>query len=396
MKEKYFSRDIEPFLKKALNQFPVVLITGPRQAGKSTLLKHFLSHYTYVTLDDPTLRALAISDPALFLSMHPTPLIIDEVQYAPTLLSFIKMKVDADRQNYGQYVLTGSQIFQLMAGVSETLAGRIALFHLYPLSWQEIEHIPGQRAVAKQDAKVTEQMITGFYPEFFKTPSLDPHLWFGSYVSTYLERDVRNIKAITNLSRFQTFLGLLASRVGNILNIAEVAKECGISQPTAKDWLTILQATYVIYLLKPYFNNHGKRLVKSPKLYFVDTGILCYLLGIDSVERFLKVQERGAIFENMVVMEALKRISNSGIPLELYFYRTVNGLEVDLIEKGAGVMRPFEIKFSKTIDMKMATSLQHFLNDFPDSKGKILSLRETPLPLKENISAIHWSDLAIS
>lgn len=282
----YYSRILGKLIIAALKQFPVCLITGARQAGKSTLLKNILSGFNYVTLDDPLMRMLAIDDPELFLSKNSFPLIIDEIQYAPGLLSYLKMRIDENRHAYGQYVLTGSQIFQLMKGVSESLAGRIAIFNLYPFSWKEVQEIFDHQNI--DDKTCAKQIIQGFYPEFFVNPSLDKNLWFGSYLSTYIERDVRNIKTITDLGRFQTFIALLAARAGKLLNISEVAKECGITQPTAKDWLSILESTYIIYILKPYHNNLSKRLVKSPKIYFTDTGLLCYLLGIDSEERFFK------------------------------------------------------------------------------------------------------------
>ena len=272
----YFARKMEKSLLEALAQFPVCLITGPRQAGKSTLLQKALKEFNYVTLDDPIMRALANDDPELFLSKNQVPLIIDEIQYAPELLSYLKIRVDAKRSTYGQYVLTGSQTFQLMKGVSESLAGRIAIFNLYPFSWEEVWEVPDHQKIDEQAC--AGQILQGFYPEVVTHPALDKNLWFGSYLSTYIERDVRNIKSITDLGRFQTFVGLLAARAGKLLNLSEISKECGITHPTAKDWISILESTYIIYLLKPYHNNLSKRLIKSPKLYFTDTGLLCYLL----------------------------------------------------------------------------------------------------------------------
>ncbi len=390
----YIPRKIEKFFLEALKQFPVCLITGPRQAGKSTMLRHTLKNYRYVTLDDPQMRKMAIEDPKLFLSTFAAPLIIDEIQYAPELLSYIKMQVDQDRHNYGQYVLTGSQIFQLMKGVSESLAGRVAIFHLYPLSWEEIGQIPSQEALIYNDNHCAKQIIQGFYPEFFITPNLDKYFWYSSYLSTYIERDVRNIKSITDLGRFQIFIGLLAARAGKLLNLSEVAKECGITQPTARDWLSILESTYIISLLKPYHNNLSKRLVKSPKLYFVDTGLLCYLLGIDTEERFFKSMERGPVFENMVVMECKKRLSYRKSNAGCYFYRTASGVEVDLlVEYGDGI-DAYEIKCSKTLSRDMAQPLALFQKEHPIKSGKILSLQEETIPLISGIEGGHWSKMA--
>ncbi|NGX61140.1 MAG: hypothetical protein K940chlam9_00621 [Chlamydiae bacterium] len=386
----YYHRKLEPLLFQSLKQFPVSLITGPRQAGKSTLLKQCLPNYQYVTLDDPALRALALEDPELFLSTHPDPLILDEIQYAPNLLPYIKMRVDVDRGRYGRYVLTGSQSFQLMQGVSETLAGRVAIFHLYPFTWDEVEAVPSHAQEAHDELKLSKRIIEGFYPEFFSNPEINWNLWSSSYVTTYLERDVRNIKAISDLARFQTFINLLAVRAGSLLNLSEVAKECGISQPTAKDWLSILQATYVIYLLRPYHSNKTKRMVKSPKLYFIDTGLLCYLLGIDTPERFLKASERGHIFENLVVVDFLKSQAYSMQKQELFFYRTQAGMEIDLLVDSGRELHGYEIKFTKTPNRRMGEQLAIFQKTHPSAKLKLLCLREPPLPLNEGIEATHF------
>jgi len=386
-KNMYIHRAIEKLLKEALEQFPVCLITGPRQAGKSTLLQNYLKEIPYVTLDDPIHRAMANQDPELFLSSFPAPVIIDEIQYAPDLLSYIKIRVDENRRKMGQYILTGSQIFQLMKGVSESLAGRIAIFQLYPLSWSEIDH---QQI---SDHTLAKQTVQGFYPEFFAEPHLNWNLWYGSYLSTYIERDVRNIKSITDLGRFQTFISLLATRAGQLLNLSEIAGQCGISQPTAKDWVTILEATYIIRILQPFHNNLSKRLVKSPKIFFVDTGLLCYLLGVDTEERFFRVAEKGHIFENMVVMEAIKRLSHKMERAQVYFYRTSSDVEVDLIiDRGNGI-EAYEIKLAKTLHREMAHPLSLFIKDHKVVKASILSLQEKKVLLAEGIWAEHWSNL---
>lgn len=389
----YYLRAIENRLKNALKQFPVCLVTGPRQAGKSTLLQNLMPDYKYVTLDDPLNRQLAIDDPALFLSQYSTPIILDEVQNAPGLFPYIKMKVDQNRRVAGQFILTGSQSFQLMEGVNESLAGRVALFHLYPFTWSEIEGIPGYKLASKDDQKCIGQILKGFYPEFFKTENLDSHLWHGSYITTYIERDIRNIRSISDLGRFQTFIGLLATRAGKLLNLSEVAKECGISQPTAKDWVSILESAYIIYLLKPYHANLSKRLVKSPKLYFIDTGILCYLLGIDSPDRFMRSTEREAIFENMVIMEYIKKLNSQPSPYKVYFYRTATGTEIDFLCEYQGRLLASEIKFSKSLSKDMAKSLLDFNKDCKADELTILSLYESEISLTQDVKAKHWSSL---
>ncbi|MGE3954714.1 MAG: ATP-binding protein [Parachlamydiales bacterium] len=383
----YYTRDLEPLIEEALEQFPVLLITGPRQAGKSTLLQQRFARYRYVSLDRPDQQQAAQEDPELFLRHHPPPCVIDEIQYAPMLLPYIKVAVDRDRHNYGQYILTGSQIFQLMQGVTESLAGRCAIFDLYPFSWREVKRMPNHQGEDPEELSALDRMVEGFYPEFFHHSDLDKNRWFNSYVATYLERDVRNIQSVVDLARFRTFLGLLAARAGKLLNLSEIAKECGISQPTAKSWLTILEATYIVYLLRPYYKNHSKRLVKSPKLYFVDTGLLCHLLGIESSRQ---LTGRGEIFENMVVMEQIKQgASNRGLAT-FSFYRTHDGVEVDLIRESGGNLDAWEIKFSSAVNRKMVGGLSRFLDDHPEARGKVLCLRQDSLPLTDRIVAVNW------
>ena len=389
----YIKRKIQRLLAQALKQFPVVLITGPRQAGKSTLLRHALKKYAYVTLDDPLSRQMARDDPELFLANHPPPVIVDEIQYAPELLPHIKIFVDQNRRKYGQFVLTGSQTFQIMEGVSESLAGRIAIFSLYPFSWQEVVTIPKYKRIAHQDLATARQMIRGFYPEFFVNPDLDPSLWYSSYLSTYIERDVRNIKNIPDLGRFQTFISLLAARAGQLLNISEVAKECGITQPTAKSWLSILESTYIIYLLKPYHKNRTKRLVKTPKVYFVDTGLLCYLLGLDIPNRLMKAGERGHIFENMVIMDAIKSLSYEKKRADCYFYRTASGVEIDLVIEQSGEYDLYEIKYAKKLSQDMARALVQFKEEHPVRSAQVLSLQKKSYLLAKDVRAEHWTKL---
>ena len=229
--------------------------------------------------------------------------------------------------------------------------------------------------------------------EFFSNPNIDRNLWLSSYLATYIERDLRHIKSITDLSRFQTFIGLLAGRAGQLLNMSELAKEVGITQPTVKDWLSLLEATYVIYILKPYHANLTKRLVKTPKIYFVDTGLLCYLLGIDSAERLFKAAERGHIFENMVIMEYIKRLSQLSERSQVFFYRTASGVEVDLLVEHQRHLQAYEIKFSKTISRQMAHPLKLFKEDIQLDQACVLSLQEQTVPLFEGIQAVHWSKI---
>jgi len=366
----YLHRKLEHPLKEALKQFPAVLVTGPRQAGKSTLLQHALKGVNYVTFDDILARNLAETDPTLFLKTYETPLILDEIQYTPALFSPLKLKIDANRREMGQYILTGSQIFPLMKGISESLAGRIAIFQLYPLSWKEIPHIDPYDEMA-----MANQIPHGFYPEFQVNQDLNPKFWYSAYLSTYLERDLRAMRNIQDLGQFQRFLVLLAARAGQLLNLNEIGKECGISQTTAKDWLTILQATSIIYLLEPYYRNLTKRVIKSPKLFFVDTGLLCYLLRIEKPEQLIHSPFGGHIFENMVVMEKIKQFAEKGERAPCYFYRTGAGLEIDFLIDHGDHLDAYEIKFTSTPTSEMTRSLAQFKTEFPVKKAALLNLR---------------------
>lgn len=383
---KYFHRKLEHPLKEALKQFPVVLVTGPRQAGKSTLLQHVFKGFNYVTFDDVLARNLAETDPTLFLRTYDPPLILDEIQYVPSLFSPIKLMVDTHRRKVGQYILTGSQLFPLMKGVSESLAGRVAIFQLYPLSWKEIPDADPFDEIA-----TAKQMLKGFYPEFQVNPELNPKFWHSSYLSTYLERDLRAMRNIQDLGQFQRFLVLLAARAGQILNLNEIGKECGISQTTAKDWLTILQATSIIYLLEPYYKNITKRVIKSPKLFFVDTGLLCYLLRIEKVEQLIHSPFSGHVFENMVVMEKVKQFAEKGERAPCYYYRTASGLEIDLLIDHGDHLDAFEIKFTSTPSSEMARSLVQFKNEYPVKKSILLNLRPQHHPFSNGVIAEHWT-----
>lgn len=386
----YYHRRLEPRLNQALKQFPAVVVTGGRQSGKSTMLQKAFPDYTYLNLDDPQIRLIAMQDPRLFLTAYSKPMIIDEIQYVPELLNYIKMEIDKNRHNYGQYLLTGSQMFNLMSGVSESLAGRVAVFHLYPFSVEEI--LDHDRVNFYDEAVLFKHFLQGFYPEHYVNKNLNSELWFASYVSTYIERDIRNIRKVSDLGQFQIFIQVLATRAGNLLSLSEVSRDCGISVPTAKAWLSLLESTYIIYLLKPFYHNVGKRLIKSPKLYFVDTGILCYFLGIDSPERLLKSPEKGRIYENFLIMEFLKAYLNRFNKAPFSFYRTANGVEVDLIIEFAGKCTGIEMKFSKTPSIKMAQNLKRLNKEQKLNKAVVLNLHQEKLPLGEGVNALHWLD----
>jgi len=382
---RYKPRAIESELKKALRTFPAILVTGSRQAGKTTLLRNLLPDYTYISFDLYSDLEGVKEDPRLFLGQHPPPIILDEIQYAPEILRFIKGQIDEQRHQYGQFALTGSQVFPLMKGASESLAGRVAIFELYPFSWAELEIIPTIRGTL-------EGMVRGFYPEFIATPEISPLRWFDSFLMTYIERDVRNIRSNINIALFQRFLRLLAARAGQLLNLSEIAKELGISQPTAHDWLEILEATYVVYLLKPYYKNVSKRYIKSSKIYFVDTGLLSFLLGLHSADELGRSPFLGHVFENMVIMETVKRLSASSHPRNLYFYRTLKGVEIDLLLESGGEIDAYEIKWTQTPDKSMISSLQSLKEDQQIRKMAILAPIASPVPISRDILAIPWTN----
>ena len=333
--------------------FPVVAITGPRQSGKTTLARQVFPSHTYVNLEDPDTRALALADPRRFLARHAEGVIFDEAQRAPELMSYLLGL--ADSADYmGRYVLTGSQQFGLMDGIAQSLAGRVGMLTLLPLSQAEL---------APHDAAATleQRMWRGGYPALHATHRLpQPAHWLASYVASYIERDVRQLLNIANLLTFQRFLSMCAARSGQLLNLNSLASDCGISQPTARQWLTVLQASHLVALLTPYHRNFGKRLVKTPKLYFLDTGLLCHLLRIASADDLYHHAQRGAIFETWVVSETLKHRGNMGLSADLHFWRDNHGLEVDLVFEHAGRLHPVECKSGTTFNTDWLTPMRRW------------------------------------
>lgn len=335
----YYPREIEGVLREAAAEFRVVVLTGARQTGKSTLLEHlFKKSHRYVSLEDSRVLRLAQEDPDLFFEQYPPPLILDEIQYAPGLLSSIKLRVDRT-QKKGQFLLTGSQQFTMMRNLQETLAGRAVLFQLLPMSLAE------GRAVSQT---YRYRALVGSYPELVVPGKHHPERWYASYLATYIERDVQPHYRIEKTAHFRDLLFLLAARCSQMLNCSTLSSDLGVSMPAVKSWVRILEASQIIYLLRSYYVNLGSRIIKSPKLYFCDTGFLNYLLGNRETDALTRGPQAGAIFENFVVQEVLKRYLNRGKAPPIFYYRTNNGLEVDLIvEEKAGVLRPCEIKRTK-------------------------------------------------
>ena len=351
------SRDIQAALVQAGQQYPVVTVTGPRQSGKTTLCRATFPESAYINLEAPDIRAFAQEDPRGFLATIPDGAILDEIQRAPELPSYIQGIVDSTSFQ-GKFILTGSQQFELMSQVSQSLAGRTALLRLLPLSINELKN-------AGRLPSLFTIMQSGFYPRIFQE-KLDPTQMLSGYFSTYVERDLRQISVIHDLQKFERFVRLCAGRTGQLLNMNNLANDTGIAHSTARQWIDLLQASYIIFLLPPWFTNTRKRLVKSPKLYFYDVGLASWLLGIHQPEQIQRDPLFGALFENMIVIDRLKSRHNAARPVECYFYRDNVGNEVDLIEPHGSTVHAIEIKAGATINSDYFKALGRFKKAFPE------------------------------
>jgi uncharacterized protein len=370
------NRHIIHELREVATQYRVVTLTGPRQAGKTTLTRLAFPDHRYVSLEDPDIRSLAVLDPRGFLASYHNPVIFDEIQRVPSLLSYIQTIVD-ERPGKGQFVLTGSHQLELSQAVTQSLAGRTALLTLYPLSISEL-----------LDAGTLEQadgyMHKGFLPAVH-AESLDPTRYYRNYFQTYVERDVRQMIQVKDLMLFEKFIRLCAGRVGQIFIASKLANEVGVSSHTIGQWLSILEASFIVYRLQPFHENIGKRLIKAPKLYFVDVGLATYLLGIETQAQLARDPLRGNLFENMVVMELMKSRSNKGLDPLLYFYRDSNDNEVDILFRDARQYRPIEIKSAATFQPEFLRGLDAFTRAFPkgSTRGAVIYSGDTNLELEK-------------
>lgn len=377
-----YTRQMKPLIEALIKQFPAVLVTGPRQVGKSTLLQYISEDYQYVTFDDPMVLSMAKNDPSLFMLNYSGKLILDEVQYAPELFSSLKLAIDKQKMS-GLYLLSGSQAFHLIQNVTESLAGRVAVLKLQGFSLREIQQldfslpfIPNQDYLSAREkvAQSIENIWTiihqGYMPRLYEQET-NWEIYYASYVSTYIERDVRSLTNVSSITDFTCFMVAIAARSGELLNYSNVAQEVGVSVDTIKRWTTILETSGIIYLLKPYSNNHLKRAIKTPKVYMLDTGLMAWLTKWLKPETISKGAKNGQFFETFVVSEIIKSFYNKGIEPPIYFYRDTNQKEIDLLIEYDRTLYPVEIKTSASPDKKMVKSFGILKDNLPESEIKI-------------------------
>lgn len=343
-------RDAEQTVHTLLRGFPIVTITGPRQSGKTTLARQVGGDKPYASLEDPDLRLFAKDDPRSFLDRFPQGAVLDEVQRCPELFSYLQTRVDADGR-MGLFVLTGSQQFGLLSGISQSLAGRAAFVELLPFSFPELARAD------RLPTRIDTLLHTGCYPPLYDR-EISPRAWFSAYVTAYIERDVRQMLMIQDLGTFQRFVRLCAGRSGHLLNLSALATECGITHNTARAWISVLEASYIVFLLRPHHASFNKRLIKSPKLYFYDVGLVCWLLGIHTPEQIETHPLRGSLFETAIVAELMKSRLNQGERPDLFFWRDSNGNEVDVVIEQGTRLIPIEIKSGRTITREAFAGLK--------------------------------------
>jgi hypothetical protein len=402
----YLDRSLEPLARKAAREFPAVLLAGPRQSGKSTLLRHlFQETHRYVSLESPEVRAAATDDPRSFLESNPPPVIIDEAWHAPGLLPYIKERIDKCGGKTGQYLLTGCRNLPFSEKITGSLGTRATILRLLPLSYREISKMPQANFPWEKGARTErhgfayrdlwESFLKGGYPGIAAQPKQDAAGWHANFVQDYLERDLRSLRQIGDLAQFHRFFRALAARSARLFNITDLARDLGLAVNTVKAWISVLEASDQVFLLRPYFREVGRRLVKTPKLYFADVGTLCYLAGLKDAEHAMSGPMGDAIFETAVVCEIMRRLSGRGERPNLYFWKTATGVEVDLIVETGGRLLPIEIRTSATPDRLMARNIASFQKDFYGlaEKGYVVHPGDVALPLGPGVDALPFADL---
>lgn len=381
-------REILNLVRQRASEFPVLTITGPRQSGKTTLVRACFPNYAYVNLEDPETRELAETDYRRFFSIYSAPVVIDEIQRVPRLASAIQALVDKRRAEYGQFILTGSHQPLLRETVSQSLAGRSAFLKLLPLAFSELK-----TALKPSEFSQDALILRGGMPEL-ATSGVAANVYYKNYLQTYLERDVRQIANIRNAAAFNRFLVLLAGRVGQLLNLNTLAGEVGVSHTTLAEWLNVLEASFIVFRLPPYYANIGKRLVKTPKIYFTETGLAACLLGLKTAEQVSRDPLRGSLFENLVVSDLLKRKLNSDCEGELFFFRTADGTEVDVLRQVEGGFQPIEIKASTTWSRSLTDGIRKYLKLMPNAIRPTVAYGGKTYPASQDaVAARNYLDL---
>lgn len=374
----------EEFLLQ-LQEYPIVTVLGPRQAGKTTLVKHLLPDYDYVSLEDPDVRSLAIEDPRAFLRRYPDATIFDEIQRAPLLLSYLQTIVDEEQLN-GRFVLTGSHQLALREAITQSLAGRTGILQLLPLSIAEL------RAAGIEFDAFSDYFVHGFLPRIH-SQNIRPNRAYANYFQTYVERDVRQLIKLKDVSLFEKFIKLLAGRVGQLMDYSSLSNDVGVSSVTIKEWLSILEASYVVFKLPPYFENFGKRVIKSPKYYFTDIGLLTYLLGIEKATQVERDPLVGSMFENLVILEMLKARLNEGKQANLYFFRDSHGNEVDVLGDFANGLLGVEIKSASTWQQRFTKGLIKFSENNQALYTALVVYSGEPIALSNGVDVINYADV---
>lgn len=381
-------RKIAIKLIEIAKQVPVVTIIGPRQSGKTTLVKECFSEYNYVNLEDPVNRMLAKEDYRGFFETYKEPLVIDEVQRVPELLSAIQVMVDENREKNGRFILTGSHQPSLQKGIAQSLAGRTSVLTLLPLSMNELAE-EGYLDELSTDTL----LIKGFMPELYREGSREHVVYYRDYLNTYVEKDLREMLEIKNLDKFLRFLTLLAGRVGQVVNLSGLSGEVGVSSTTLSEWLSVLEASYIVYRLQPYFSNIAKRQIKSPKIYFTEIGLASYLLGIETENQANRDPLRGNLFENLIVSDVLKSRLNENQNKNMYYMRTEKGVEVDLIVKKEDILYPFEIKTSMTPNKSFSKHLLSFVEVEVNAKNPKIIYTGQSYPQFNGVEYVNFKNL---